>query len=158
LLTLAFYWILETSRRKVLQYTFVVCTIGLGVASEVVQGLLPIQREFDPYDIAANVSGSLIALALCNWYHKRMIERKRAARGYNAVAGDDELDVELGVGVGGQETGVVRSTVDDELDRWDENEEDWETTDPDPVIGNGVNAATVVAVPEDLDDGKKRSD
>jgi hypothetical protein len=117
-----------------------------------------IQREFDPYDIAANVSGSLIALALCNWYHKRMIERKRAARGYNAVAGDDELDVELGVGVGGQETGVVRSTVDDELDRWDENEEDWETTDPDPVIGNGVNAATVVAVPEDLDDGKKRSD
>lgn len=117
-----------------------------------------IQREFDPYDIAANVSGSLIALALCNWYHKRMIERKRAARGYNAVAGDDELDVELGEGVGGQETGVVRSTVDDELDRWDENEEDWETTDPDPVIGNGVNAATIVTVPEDLNDGKKRSD
>lgn len=117
-----------------------------------------IQREFDPYDIAANVSGSLIAIALCNWYHKRMIERKRAARGYNAVAGDDELDVELGEGVSGQETGVVRSTVDDELDRWDENEEDWETTDPDPVIGNGVNAATVVAVPEDLEDGKKRSD
>jgi hypothetical protein len=117
-----------------------------------------IHREFDPFDIAANVSGSLIALALCNWYHKRMIERKRAARGYNAVAGDDELDVELGEGVGGQETGVVRSTVDEELDRWDENEEDWETTDPDPVIGNGVNAATVVAVPEDLDDGKKRSD
>ncbi|KAF3053497.1 hypothetical protein E8E11_010687 [Didymella keratinophila] len=157
LLTLAFYWILETSRRKVLQYTFIVCTIGLGVASEVVQGLLPIQREFDPYDIAANVSGSLIALALCNWYHKRMIERKRAARGYNAVAGDDELDVELGEGSGGQEAGVVRSTVDDELDRWDENEEDWETTDPDPVIGNGVNAATVVAVPEDLDNSKKRS-
>jgi hypothetical protein len=93
-----------------------------------------------------------------------MIERKRAARGYNVVAGDDELGVELGegvgvgVGVGGQETGVVRSTVDDELDRWDENEEDWETTDPDPVIGNGVNAATIVAVPEDLEDGKKRSD
>lgn len=117
-----------------------------------------IQREFDPYDIAANVSGSLIAIALCNWYHKRMIERKRAARGYNAVAGDDELDVELGEGVGGQETGVVRSTVDDELDRWDENEEDWESTDPDPVIGNGVNAASVAAVPEDVEDGKKRSD
>lgn len=86
-----------------------------------------------------------------------MIERKRAARGYNAVAGDDDLDVELGEGVG-QETGVVRSAVDDELDRWDENAEDWETTDPDPVIGNGVNAATVVAVPEDVEDGKKRSD
>jgi hypothetical protein len=117
-----------------------------------------IQREFDPYDIVANVCGSGLALALCNWYHKRMIERKRAARGYNAVAGDDELDVELGEGVSGQETGVVRSTVDDELDRWDENAEDWETTDPDPVIGNGVNAATVVAVPQDLEDGKKRSD
>lgn len=87
-----------------------------------------------------------------------MIERKRAARGYNAVAGDDEFDVELGECVGGQETGVIRSTVEAELDRWDENEEDWETTDPDPVIGNGVNAATVVAVPEDLEDGKKRSD
>ena len=42
LLTLCFYWILETSRRKVLQLTFTVCTIGLGVASEVVQGLLPV--------------------------------------------------------------------------------------------------------------------
>lgn len=45
LLTLAFYWILETSRRKVLQYTFIVCTIGLGVASEVVQGLLPVRTD-----------------------------------------------------------------------------------------------------------------
>lgn len=45
LLTLAFYWILETSRRKVLQYTFIVCTIGLGVASEIVQGLLPVRTD-----------------------------------------------------------------------------------------------------------------
>jgi hypothetical protein len=87
-----------------------------------------------------------------------MIERKRAARGYNAVAGDDDLDVELGEGMAGQETGVVRSTVDEELDRWDENAEDWDTTDPDPVIGNGVNAATVAAVADDVEDGKKRSD
>lgn len=79
------------------------------------------------------------------------------ARGYNAVAGDDDLDVGLGEGVGGQEMGVVRSTVDEELDRWDENAEDWEMTDPDPVIGSGVNAATVVAKVED-EDGKKRSD
>jgi VanZ family protein len=42
LLTVAFYWILETSRRKVLQFTLLVCTLGLGVASEVVQGLLPV--------------------------------------------------------------------------------------------------------------------
>jgi hypothetical protein len=91
-----------------------------------------IHREFDPYDIAANVAGSLIALALCSWYHKRMIERKRAARGYNAVAGDDDLDVELGENLGGQDSGVIRPTVDDELDRWDENAEDWDTTEPDP--------------------------
>lgn len=42
LLSITFYWILETSRRKVLQFTFLVCTLGLGVASEVVQGLLPV--------------------------------------------------------------------------------------------------------------------
>jgi len=42
LLTLTFYWILETSRRKVLQLTFTVCTLGLGCVSEVVQGLLPV--------------------------------------------------------------------------------------------------------------------
>lgn len=43
LLTLTFYWILETSRRKVLQLTFTVCTVVLGIASEVVQGLLPVR-------------------------------------------------------------------------------------------------------------------
>ncbi len=46
LLTLTFYWILETSRRKVLQITIIVCTIGLGIASEVVQGLLPVRCSF----------------------------------------------------------------------------------------------------------------
>lgn len=123
------------------------------------QGLTQqIHREFDPYDIAANVFGSLLAIALCNWYHKRMIERKRAARGYNAVAGNDELDVELGESVGGQETGVVRSTVDDELDHWDENAEDWETTDPDPVIGNAANVAAIPVDAGDAEEGKKRSD
>lgn len=40
--------------------------------------------------------------------------------------------------MGGQE-GVVRSTVDEDLDRWDENVEDSQTTDPDPVVGDGVN-------------------
>jgi hypothetical protein len=42
LITVTFYWILETSRRKVLQLTFTVCTLGLGCVSEVVQGLLPV--------------------------------------------------------------------------------------------------------------------
>jgi VanZ family protein len=41
-LTLSFYWIIETARRKVLQLTFTVCTLGLGFASEIIQGLLPV--------------------------------------------------------------------------------------------------------------------
>jgi VanZ family protein len=46
LITLTFYWILETSRRKLLQVTFTVCTLGLGCVSEVVQGLLPVSYGF----------------------------------------------------------------------------------------------------------------
>ncbi|KAF2685499.1 hypothetical protein K458DRAFT_13100 [Lentithecium fluviatile CBS 122367] len=151
-LTLTFYWIIEAARRKVLQITFTVCTLGLGFASEIIQGLLPINREFDYYDILANVLGSVSAIALCNWYHKRMLERKRAARGYGAVAGDDhDMDVELGEGIGVQETGVERPTVDEELDRWDENAEDWDTTEPGD-ISNGQTAGG------DLGEGKKRND
>lgn len=83
-----------------------------------------------------------------------MLDRKRAARGYTAVAGDEERDIELGESVTGQETGVVRPTVDEELDRWDENAEDWDTTEPEPVNGK-------VAAAEDdgdLGDSKKRND
>jgi len=152
LLTLTFYWIFETARRKVLQLTFTVVTLGLGCVSEIVQGALPIDRIFDYYDILANVMGSVSALALCNWYHKRMNERKRAARGYGAVPGDDELDVELGENVEGQESGVVRPTVDEELERWDENAEDWDTTEPEPANGKAQ------AEDGDLGDGKKRND
>jgi hypothetical protein len=111
-----------------------------------------IHREFDYYDILANVLGSVSALALCNWYHKRMLERKRAARGYGAVPGDDDLDVELGENVEGQESGVVRPTVDEELERWDENAEDWDTTEPEAASGKAQ------VDDGDLGDGKKRSD
>ncbi|OCK82436.1 hypothetical protein K432DRAFT_380442 [Lepidopterella palustris CBS 459.81] len=136
LLTITFYWILETNRRRVLQFTFIVCPLCLGFGSEILQGLLPNDREFDYYDILANVLGSLFAITICNWYHKRMLERKRAARGYHAVVGDDTegLDVELGEGIGTQESGVARPgttpTVEQELDNWDENAEDWEETEP----------------------------
>ncbi|KAF1920562.1 hypothetical protein BDU57DRAFT_583946 [Ampelomyces quisqualis] len=152
LITLSFYWILETSRRKVLQLTLTVCTLGLGCVSEVVQGLLPIHRDFDYYDVLANVLGSVSALALCNWYHKRMLERKRAARGYGAVPGEDDLDVELGESTESQESGVVRPTVDEELEHWDENAEDWDTTEPEPANGNTQDDD------EDQGGGKKRSD
>lgn len=84
-----------------------------------------------------------------------MLERKRAARGYTAVTGEE--DVELGEGVGGQESGIVRPTVDEELERWDENAEDWETTEPEPA--NGANGNGKARADEhDLGDGKKRND
>jgi len=42
LLTLCFYWILETNKRRNLQITLFVCTLVLGVGSEGVQALLPV--------------------------------------------------------------------------------------------------------------------
>lgn len=118
------------------------------------QAILPNHREFDPLDILANVVGSALAIGLCSWYHKRMLERKRKNKHYDIVPGEDEgelgddaeRDVELGEGVGQQETGVVSATeqagagaaqqqthVTEELDNWDENEEDWDDADGKPA-------------------------
>lgn len=84
--------------------TLLVVTFGLGLGSEALQGLLPNGRQFDPLDIAANVVGSLLALGLCTLYHKRMLDRRRRAKGYSTVPQDGEGDdLELG----GQQTGVV---------------------------------------------------
>jgi len=125
--------------------TLVVCTLLLSVGSEVVQGLLPNDREFDVWDVVANVVGSLCALGLASAYHRRAAERRRRAK-YSALAGQGE-DVELGEGVGipgadgdvgrtseGQETGVVAApqrSVEEELDHWDENAPDdgWDEDD-----------------------------
>ena len=100
------------------------------------QALLPNGREFDPYDILANVLGSGLALLLSSWYHKRMLERRRANKHYDIVPGEElGEDVELGEGIGAQETGVISAassnephtkTVTEELDNWDENAEDWD--------------------------------
>ncbi|KAI5361575.1 hypothetical protein Slin14017_G083080 [Septoria linicola] len=138
LLTTTFYWILETTRRRAIHLTLLTVTAGLSIGSEVVQALLPNGREFDPFDILANVVGSTGALLLSSWYHKRMLERKRKNKTYDIVPGEEDVDVELGEGpgLGAQESGVtdaqanggaVKSTdVTQELDNWDENEEDWE--------------------------------
>ncbi|KAI5920518.1 VanZ domain protein [Camillea tinctor] len=148
LLTVVFYWIVDTNRRRTLNLTLVVCTLALGVGSEFLQGFLPNGRNFDFYDIVANVVGSLAGLALCSWYHTRMLERKRQRRQYNAVPGEDDADLELGENVGaGQEEGVMsaagnerNTTLEQEVDNWDENAVDaWdEDDDPDGDIGTAT--------------------
>ena len=149
-LTLVFYFILDTSRRRVLNLTLLVCTFVLGVGSEVVQGFLPNDRTFDPYDIVANLVGSLSAAGVASWYHKRMLERRRKVR-YGALAGEDvdDADLELGEGVGHervdgeQENGVTSiapapKSVEEEIDNWDENAVDEEWDDDDAgVAGKG---------------------
>lgn len=129
------------------------CTLCLGVGSEFLQGFLPNGRDFDFYDIVANIVGSLGALGLCSWYHKRMLERKRQRKTYTAVPGGedgedlDELggaqDIELGEGVvGAQESGVTdaaaptrgKMTVEEEVDNWDENApDDWDAPPEEPA-------------------------
>ncbi|QPH10313.1 hypothetical protein C2857_001570 [Epichloe festucae Fl1] len=156
ILTIVFYWIVDTNRRRNLNMTLVVCTLCLGVGSEFVQSILPNNREFDLYDIVANVVGSLAGLGLCSLYHKRMLERKRQRKTYNAVPGEDVEDVELG---GDQETGIVDAdvgtsrgrTLEEVVDNWDENApDDWDEGEP-----------TASAAPVETSDGgdsKKRAD
>ncbi|PQE32395.1 hypothetical protein CJF32_00001145 [Rutstroemia sp. NJR-2017a WRK4] len=143
-LTVVFYWILDTTRRRTLNFTLIFCTGILGVGSEFLQGFLPNGRVFDFYDIVANLVGSLAGVALCSWYHLRMLERKRLAKTYHVVPGDDELDLELGEGVGPQESGVTSTvaaaerTLEQEVDNWDENVEDaWD----DDEHANGTDSA-----------------
>ena len=102
-LTLLFYWILDTTRRRTLNLTLLIVTCLLGVGSEALQGLLPNGRQFDPLDIVANIIGSLLALGLCTTYHKRMLDRRRRAKGYGAVPQEGGGDLELGA----QESGIV---------------------------------------------------
>jgi hypothetical protein len=108
------------------------------------------------YDIVANLIGSLGALALCAWYHKRMLDRRRAAKSYHNVPGDDpDRDVELGEGLGAQESGITGGrTVEEELDNWDENAVDWESTEP-TEMANGASSGAARAADGDSKDLKK---
>ncbi|KAI5305908.1 hypothetical protein KEM56_002906 [Ascosphaera pollenicola] len=172
LLTLIFYWVLDLTRRRVLQFTIVVCPGILGIGSEIVQGLLPNGRVFDLWDIGANLIGCAAALGTCVWYHRRMLERRRVNRfGSTSPHGDEEDDdLELGQraplaqnqdpddgtgALGPQETGVVSSTptpprpqsnpkqtMEQELDNWDENAED-EDDDEWDVEGDGRSESNV---------------
>lgn len=164
LLTVVFYWILDTSRRRALNLTLATCTAVGGVGSEFLQALLPNGREFDLIDLAANVAGSLAGVGLCSWYHRRMLERKRRTKNYTAVPGEDGEDggeggledLELGQRIGarddGQEEGVMvtspppapasapapAKTLEQEVDSWDENAVDeWDEDDDGDIGGTG---------------------
>ncbi|KAG6037016.1 hypothetical protein E4U41_005352 [Claviceps citrina] len=156
ILTVAFYWIVDTNRRRTLNMTLVVCTLCLGVGSEFVQSILPNDRDFDLYDIVANLVGSLAGLGICSVYHKRMLERKRQQKTYNAVPAVDEEDIELGAS---QETGITLAddgpsaapSLEQEVDNWDENAtDDWDDEEPTTLAGPDG--------PADVDDSKKRAD
>lgn len=109
ILTLTFYWILDTTRRRALNFTILFVTVGLGIGSGALQTFLPSGPPFDPIDIAANIVGSLLALGLSTFYHKRMLDRRRKAKGYGVVPQDGEDgDLEMGA----QELGVVDDSTD----------------------------------------------
>ncbi|KAL9043850.1 MAG: hypothetical protein Q9214_002974 [Letrouitia sp. 1 TL-2023] len=115
-LTITFYWILDTSRRRLLNLTLLLVTCGLGVGYTILQGLLPNGLGFDPVDILANVLGSLLALGLCSVYHKRMLDRRRRRKGYGDLPQDGAgEDLELGDG-----RRQVEGTVD--VEPWDETQ------------------------------------
>lgn len=151
----------------------------LGVGSEVAQGLLPNDRDFDPWDVLANVIGSLAALGLATSYHKRSIERRRRAK-YSALTGegieDDDEDLELGEGPGlgssrtaahEDEPGVVSldgprasvsktKTVEEELDNWDENQpDDWDGDDDDNTTTNDGTTAKMTPATSSADSSEE---
>lgn len=98
-----------------------------------------------------------------------MLERKRLAKQYQIVPGDPDLDVELGEGIGGQESGVVdsstapvASTLEAEIDNWDEHaEDDWDdepATGTDSMEGDAVKTPSASSVGDAEPMKKKRAD
>jgi hypothetical protein len=140
----------------------------LGIGSEILQALLPNGRSFDPFDVLANIIGSLGAIGLCTWYHKRMLDRRRKAR-FGALldgAGDDvELGVngaERGEGLNPQEDGVTATrSLEQEVDNWDENAVDnWDEEgdeDQTGTSGNGDGQKTPPSSTGNGDAGERRA-
>ena len=87
-----------------------------------------------------------------------MLERKRKAKGYTAVSGEE--DVELGESGGEQESGVTEDraqTLEEEVDNWDENAEDWEEDEPSRADGEAPIPQSSSAEDE-TGDNKTRAD
>jgi hypothetical protein len=88
-----------------------------------------------------------------------MLERKRASKHYNLVLGNGDEDLELGESsatLEGQETGVASATLEQEVDNWDENAEEWDEDEPTTTEGDEPvtpNSEEVVL----REEGKKRA-
>ncbi|RCI11346.1 hypothetical protein L249_7605 [Ophiocordyceps polyrhachis-furcata BCC 54312] len=159
LLTVVFYWIVDTNRRRTLNMTLIVCTLILGVGSEFVQSFLPNDRDFDLYDIVANVVGSLAGLGLCSWYHRRMLERRRKRKQYTAVPDEEGVELSPDHEAGVTDGPSLPRTLEEEVDNWNENAaDDWDgdiTTEasPPPVIAKAKEPDA-----HDPGEAKKRTD
>lgn len=89
-LTLLFYWSIDTVRKRAVTITFNVCWLAGSIGSEVIQHFATGgERKFDIYDIAANIVGSSIALALSFVYHGRLLARRKQQR-YDRIRQDVE--------------------------------------------------------------------
>jgi VanZ family protein len=93
-LTFVVYWIWK---RSIIKNSILTLTIMLllSVISEVVQGMLPIDRAFDPHDIVANILGSFtgwtVAMVL------DYLRRRFLINDYNRQRRDQEETVPLQV-------------------------------------------------------------
>ena len=97
----------------------------------------------------------------------RMLERKRLAKHYQVVPGDEEADLELGEGIGAQESGTTSTapapTLDEEVDNWDENIEDaWDeeehATGTESAEGDGPKTPSASSAGDLEAETKKRTD
>lgn len=72
LMTLGFYWTIETDHLwKLRGVTFLVCTIFGAIGSEFAQHFISPFRQFDKFDILANICGSITAIigsGIYNYY------------------------------------------------------------------------------------------
>ncbi len=98
-----------------------------------------------------------------------MLERKRLAKHYQVVPGEEEADLELGEGVGAQTSGTtstapVAPSLADEVDNWDENIEDaWDEEEEhaagtDSAEGDGLKTPSASSAGEVEAEGKKNTD
>ncbi len=92
-----------------------------------------------------------------------MLERRRQAKTYQPVPGEDlnEADLELGEGTNAQLSGRVVNTVptiEEEVDNWDENAEDEWAEDENlsaENAGNGQTKVNGIAKEEVVESGKQ---